>query len=91
MSIQAADMADVQVRIGRRCKTAPLRQALLAMAPNEAINVVYYDAETGEGFKPSTVAQVVGAISRASKTVKFSVRSASDRRSCYVLCLSREA
>jgi len=91
MTIQSVDMAEVQSSIGRRCKTAPLRAALGKMAPGDVICVSHYDPETGEGFKPSTIAQVVGAFSRSSETVRFSVRRSLDKASCYIVCSSREA
>lgn len=89
MSIQPVDMSEVQTRLGRRCKTAPLREALAQMAHDDAIHVDYYNEQTGEGYKPSTVAQVVGSLSRASGTTRFSVRKDPDKSGCYVLCLKR--
>lgn len=91
MTIQSVDIAEVQKRVGRRCKTAPLRSALAKMVPDEAIHVDYYNEQTGEGYKASTVAQVVGSISRASETVRYSVRTDATRTGCYVLCISRES
>lgn len=90
MTIHSVDMAEVQTSIGRRCKTAPLRAALAKMAPTDAICVAHYDSVTGEGFKPSTIAQVVGSFSRASGTVRFAVRRNLDKTSSYILCLDRE-
>lgn len=90
MTIQSVDMAEVHSRIGRRCKTAPLRNAISKMAPGEAICVAHYNPQTGEGFKPSTIAQVVGSFSRSSETMRFSVRRSLDKASCYILCTSRE-
>ena len=89
MTIQSVDMAEVQTRTGRRCKTAPLRAALSQMAPGDAISVSYFNDETGEGYRPSTVAQVVGSFSRANKEMRFSVRGSADKAHCYVLCLDR--
>jgi hypothetical protein len=89
MTIQSVDMADAQTYVGRRCKTAPLREALARMTYDEAIHVDYYNAQTGEGYRPSTVAQVVGSISRSSETMRFSVRKDATKTGCYVLCLKR--
>lgn len=90
MTIQSVDMAEVNTATGRRCKTAPLRAALAKMVAGDAISVAYYNAATGEGYNPSTVAQVVGSFSRTSETTRFSVRRNLDKTSCYILCLNRE-
>lgn len=91
MTIQTVDAADVHKHFGRRCKTTPLREALAAMSEGGAIYVAYYDEQTGEGYNPSTIAQVAGKASRARTDQRFSVRRHPEGRGCYILCLKRDA
>lgn len=90
-SFERVTMSEVKVRTGRPCKTTPLREEVLAMKPGDAIYVPYFNAETGEGYKPTTISQVVGVLSRASEQVKYSVRRDATRPGCFVLCLEKPA
>ena len=88
---ERVSMSEVKVRTGRACKTTPLREEVLAMKPGDAIYVPYFDAETGKGYKPTTISQVVGVMSRSSDKVKYSVRRDATRPGCFVLCLEKPA
>ena len=85
-AIEKVSIADVPPRTSRRRKTSPLREAILGLNPEEAAFVPYYDKESGEGFKPSTVAQVVGRMSKDSADYRYSVRSDASRNGCFILC-----
>ena len=88
-SFEKVSMAEVKVRTGRNCKTTPLREEVLAMKPGDAIYVPYWNEETGEGYRATTISQVVGVMSRASETVRYSVRRDATRPGCFVLCLEK--
>lgn len=89
-SFQAATPEDVAQRTGRRCKTDPLRDAVLAMEIGDCIFIPYFDEKTApDGFKPNTVTQVVGGLSRTSATVRYAVRRDITRPGAFVLCLTR--
>lgn len=84
-------MSEVKGRTARVTKTTPLREEVSAMKPGDAIYVPYYDSETDTGYKPTTISQVVGVMSRASSEVKYSVRRDATRPGCFVLCLAKPA
>ena len=90
-SFERVSMSEVKVRTGRVCKTTPLREEVLAMKPGDAIYVPYWNEETGTGYRPTTISQVVGVMSRASDTVKYSVRRDATRPGCFVVCLEKPA
>ncbi|WP_341247374.1 hypothetical protein [Nereida ignava] len=83
---EKVSVADIPARSARRSKTTPLREAISALLPEEAFYVPYFDQETGEGFKPSTVAQVVGRMSKDSADYRYSVRSEASKNGCYIIC-----
>ena len=56
---ERVSMEQVKERVRRKSKTTPLRAEILAMQPGDAISVSFYNSETGEGYKPTTIAQVV--------------------------------
>jgi hypothetical protein len=70
---------------GRQSKTAPLRNEILDLEPGEAVQVSF------EEFKPGTITQVVGNLSRRDATRRFSVRKRRDGDGCFVICSAREA
>ena len=88
-SFEKVTLAEVKVRTGRNCKTTPLREEVLGMTPGDAIFVPYYNEETGEGYRPTTISQVVGVMGRASDKVRYSVRRDATRPGCFVLCLDK--
>lgn len=85
-AIEKVSIADVPARTSRRSKTSPLREAIRGLNPEEAVFVPYYNEESGEGFKPSTVAQVAGRMSKDSDELRYSIRSDASRNGCYILC-----
>jgi hypothetical protein len=85
-TLEKISAADIPARAGRRSKTSPLREAILALKPEEGLYVQYYDEESGEGYKPSTVAQVAGRMTKDSAQFRYSVRSDASKKGCYILC-----
>lgn len=85
-AIEKVSVADIPARTSRRSKTTPLREAISELNPVEACFVPYYNEKSGEGFKPSTVAQVAGRMSKDSNEFRYSVRSDASRNGCYILC-----
>jgi len=88
-SFERVSMSEVKGRTARVTKTTPLREEVMAMKPGDAIYVPYWDEETGKGYRPTTISQVVGVMSRASDKVKYSVRRDATRPGCFVLCLEK--
>jgi hypothetical protein len=76
---------EVHIRTGRRGKTGPLRDQILALSLGEAIYVPFYDAETGEGYKPPTVAQLAGLLTKYSD-YRYSVSKDKTRNGCFIVC-----
>jgi hypothetical protein len=86
---ESVSLAEVKVRTGRKCKTAPLREAVAALQVGDAFFVPYSSEEVKEGYRPSTVTQVVGTMSRANPVVRYSVRRDAKRAGCFVVCVAR--
>lgn len=70
---------------GRHSKNEPLRNEILDLEPGEAIQVSF------DEFKPGTITQVVGNLSRRQLTRKFSVRKHRDGLGCFIICTPRTA
>lgn len=75
-------------RIARRSKTTPLREEILAMQVGDAISVSFYNSETGGGYKPTTIAQVVSQMSQDGE-LRYSMRKNTDGDGCYVMCIAK--
>jgi hypothetical protein len=90
-SFEKVTMAEVKVRTGRNCKTTPLREEVLAMKEGDAIYVPYYDEETGTGYRPTTISQVMGMLTKLSARYRYSVRRDATNPGCFVLCLRKPA
>ena len=82
-------MEQVKERVRRKSKTTPLRNEILAMAVGDAIFVSFYNSETGEGYKPTTIAQVVSQMTKESATMRYSMRKDADGLGCYVMCIEK--
>jgi hypothetical protein len=65
---------------GRQSKTAPLRSEILDLEPGEAIEVGF------DEYKPGTITQVVGSLSRRELTRRYSVRKRRDGLACFIIC-----
>lgn len=65
---------------GRQSKTTPLRNEILDLEPGEAIEVSF------DEFKPGTITQVVGNLSRRQTTRRFSVRKHRSGEGCFIIC-----
>jgi hypothetical protein len=65
---------------GRQSKTTPLRNEILDLEPGEAIEVSF------DEFKPGTITQVVGNLSRRQTTRSFSVRKHRSGEGCFIIC-----
>lgn len=85
-ALEKVSAADIPARTSRSSKTSPLREAILALSAEEGLYVQYYDKESGEGYKPSTVAQVAGRLSKDNAQFRYSVRSDASKKGCYILC-----
>lgn len=90
-SFEKVTMAEVKVRTGRNCKTTPLREEVLAMKEGDAIYVPYYNEETGTGYRPTTISQVMGMLTKLSDRYRYSVRRDATRPGCFVLCVRKPA
>ena len=91
-AFQKVSLADIPARSTRRTKTTPLREALAELSIEEGVYVPYFDEETEEGYKPSTVAQVTSSMSKDNAEYRYSVRSVrsdAGKVGCYVICLSK--
>lgn len=67
-------------KAGRQSKTAPLRSEILDLEPGEAIEVGF------DEFKPGTITQVVGNLSRRELSRRYSVRKRRDGLGCFIIC-----
>lgn len=67
---------------GRQSKTTPLRTEIVGLEPGQAIEVGF------DEFKPGTITQVVGNLSRRQVGRKFSVRKRADGNGCFIICQS---
>lgn len=62
----------------------------MAMKLGDCLYIPYYDEETvPEGFKPNTITQVVGSLSRMSTDVRYAVKRDTTRPGSFVLCLPK--
>lgn len=85
MTFDAVQLDEVQIRTGRRGKTGPLRDQILAMSMDDALYVPLFDADTGLGYKAPTVAQLAGLLTRHSQ-YRYSVRKDKTRNGCFIVC-----
>ena len=70
-------LAEVKVRTGRKRKAG------------DAFFVPYSSEASAEGYRPSTITQVVGTMSRANPEVRYSVRRDATQEGCFVVCIAR--
>lgn len=78
----------------RTSKTTPLREAMAALQIGEAIELSYsivngVEVEVEGGFRPTTVSQVCGTMSRRCADKSFSVRTKPDKSGCYILAVDK--
>ena len=85
---EKVSIEEARSRIARRSKTTPLRDEILAMQVGDAISVSFYNSETGDGFKPTTIAQVVSQMSKDGE-LRYSMRKNTDGDGCYVMCIAK--
>lgn len=69
--------------VGRQSKTSPLKAELATLEPGQAIDVSF------DEFKPGTIAQVAGNLSRRQTSRKFSVRKRADGKGCFIICSNK--
>jgi hypothetical protein len=86
---EKVSMEEVRVRVQRKSKTTPLREEILSMKPGDAISVSFYNSETGEGYKPTTIAQVVSQMTKHSPELRYSMRKDASGLSCFVMCIEK--
>lgn len=80
---------EVKRRTRRPRKTQLLRDRIAAMVPGDAIFVGTYGEgeEAVEGaYRPGTISQVVGEISRKHETLRYSVRRDQTQPGFFVTC-----
>jgi len=82
-------MEQVKERVRRKSKTTPLRNEILALKAGDAVSVSFYNSDTGEGYKPTTIAQVVSQMTRDSAEMRYSMRKDADGLGCYIMCLAK--
>jgi hypothetical protein len=70
-------------QVGKRTRTAPLRNEILDLEPGEAIEVGF------DEYKAGTVAQVANNLSRRSEARRYSVRKRRDGLGCFIICQPR--
>ena len=85
---EKVSIEEARSRIVRRSKTTPLRDEILAMQAGDAISVSFYNSETGEGYKPTTIAQVVSQMSKDGE-LRYSMRKNTDGDGCFVMCIAK--
>ncbi len=88
-SIEIVSAADIPARTSRHSKTSPLREKIASLTPETSLFVLYYDEQTREGFKASTVAQIAGRMTKESDQFKYSVQSESTKKGCYIICKTK--
>lgn len=69
---------------GRQSKTSPLKAEIASLEPGQAIEVGF------DEFKPGTITQVVGNLSRRNTSRKFSVRKRADGQGCFIICSTKD-
>lgn len=82
-------VADLPPRPARRSKTSPLREGIQAMEHDDVIFVKYWDEESQEGFKSSTISQVAGRMSKESDLYRYSIRTVPEKNGCHIICSSK--
>lgn len=68
---------------GRQSKTTPLRNEIMDLEPGEAIEIGF------DEYKPGTITQVVGNLSRRELSRRYSVRKRRDGQGCFIICQPR--
>jgi hypothetical protein len=88
-SIEVVNAADIPARTSRHSKTTPLREMISSLTPETSLFVPYYNKESNEGFKASTIAQIAGRMTKESDQYKYSVQSWSAKDGCYIICKTK--
>jgi hypothetical protein len=88
-SIKVVSAADIPARTSRHSKTTPLREMISSLTPETSLFVPYYNKESNEGFKASTIAQIAGRMTKESSQYKYSVQSWSAKDGCYIICKTK--
>lgn len=60
-----------------------------SLTPETSLFVPYYNKESNEGFKASTIAQIAGRMTKESSQYKYSVQSWSAKDGCYIICKTK--
>lgn len=88
-SIKVVNAADIPARTSRHSKTSPLRDKIASLAPDKSLFVSYYNNESNEGYRASTIAQIAGRMTKESDQYKFSVQSHPAQNGCYIICKAK--
>jgi hypothetical protein len=87
--MEDVSLDEVKRRTRRPRKTQPLRDRIAAMVPGDAIFVSTYEEGEDEvegAYRPGTISQVVGEISRTHETLRYSVRRDQTQPGFFVTC-----
>ena len=88
-SIEVVNAADIPARTSRHSKTTPLREKISSLTPETSLFVSYYNKESNEGFKASTIAQITGRMTKESSQYKYSRQSEPAKNGCYIICKTK--
>ena len=88
-SIKVVSAADIPARTSRHIKTGPLREKIASLTPETSLFVSYYNDESNEGYRATTIAQITGRMTKESNQYKYSVQSESAKKGCYIICKAK--
>lgn len=94
MSFQVVSADVIPPVATRTSKTTPLREAMAALQIGEAIELAYSvvngeEIEVEGGFRPTTISQVCGTMSRRCPDKSFSVRTKQDKSGCFIIAIEK--
>lgn len=82
-------VADLPPRPARRSLTTPLREAIEAMEHDDVLFVKYWDEQSREGFKSSTILGLAARMTKGSQLFRYSVRPDPEQSGCHIICSSK--
>jgi len=86
-SIEVLSATDIPARTHRVLLTEPLREKIKDLTPDLSLFVPWQDEKTGEGYKPTTISQVAGTLTKQSEDYRYSVQSDPKRNGSYIKCI----
>jgi len=88
-SIKVVSAADIPARTSRHIKTGPLREKIASLTPETSLFVSYYNDESNEGYRATTIAQIAGRMTKESNQYRYSVQSEPAQNGCYIICKAK--